>query len=533
MKKLFKKVLVGALAASMLLSASVAVMAHTEMENMVFSGYDLSDWKNPMKIYKEEINGVSTAKEIRLPVAADQITWIPDGYESVYPYAGYSRMYLEGVAQDIVQYDSRFPQWKTQKKDYMWEFEYPYTVYQRQQTKVNDATWVWDFGNANFFIPDSVLLTKTTRDAHVVNVSYETIGFAKYDNNGKLVSANVLPGNLVSAQEMYKFFDAEYVKEIAVTPDASVVRLQKNVCDLYDFTFGQWDYLVKEVLTDARLSERNPLTGAYVLSDADLQKLIPVVKVKNVTAQFTADSTDGLGTKNAAVEFLKNAYNWTWATPYGVGIYVTKDTPKVDMWGDLIYVDPDFKVDYDATISWTAPTYELAEPYAMYQYLVINGIVFDGKDANGVPYAAEPVIVRHTGGYAVPEISWRFAFYQYPVNADGTISLTEYEAVEQRYVNGVPEVDRNGNYVYRVVVDNNDRIYRNVNNGAFVDWNASVINGDKDYDYDPTIAANDALYDKDNAYGHVRSPYIIDGYMSGLIRYEGDRVFANHFEIVK
>lgn len=436
MKRFLKKALTGTLAALMLASSVFA--ANGEMDNMVFVGYDVAmydavaidgndttiapDWDAPNKVYTEVIDGKYTGKTVLVPVAAD---WQFEGYEAVYPYAGYYRLYLEGNKQEITDYKGNagenegyvFPQWQTKRVDYMWQMSYPYTVWERQQTLVNNTTWTWDFGNDAWGILDSAVLVPTNKTATVVNVEWDKYGFGKYDNEGNLL--NILE------VAMYDYFEA----------DAALVNLES-------------------LLNPEVLSARDA-KGAYVLSDAEIAEMIPVVYSKNLTAKFNKVGDEGLTTKDIAVEWLANParYEWTWDNAvaefkcvsaackcHNSPVYTAKINSTCDLaLTNATTVDAcSFYVDYTtAKVEWSPVYYELAAPYKQYQYLIVDGVALDGSIVEG---GRRERVYRYTGGVATPKLEWRFAFYQ---AADGRY-------VEQRYVDGVPEVDFYGNPVYRV-----------------------------------------------------------------------------------
>ncbi len=319
MKRLFTKLVACIAVITMIATLGLTAFAQTEMDNMVFAGFDTTDPYNPNRIYNEVINGKYTNKQILVPVTP---TWSAEGYESVYPYAGYSRMYLDGKKQDITCYNNLFPQWETRRRDYMWEIKAPYVIWERQQTKVNNKTWTWDFGNKDFNIPDSALKTRTARKAYVVDISMKEYGFGPYYKNGSLLTAD--------QQRMYSDFSVKAVSE--------------------------WNSVRDNSLTVAKLSERDPETNQFVMKDSDIAALIPVVYSKYVTAKFNEKGNEGLATKSVADEYLLHMNDgWQW--------------------------DADsFEIRHDAKITWSKSYYEMAEPYNYYQYLIVNGIVLDGTN---------------------------------------------------------------------------------------------------------------------------------------------------------
>lgn len=448
MKRLFKKLVACIAVVSLVATLGVTALAQTEMDNMVFAGYDTTDPYNPNKIYNEVINGKYTNKQVLVPVTP---SWSAEGYESVCPYAGYSRMYLEGNKQDITCYNNLFPQWETRRRDYMWEIKAPYVIWERQQTKVNGKNWTWDFGNDSFQIPDSALKTRTSRTAYVVNIDMKAYGFGKYDNDGSLLT--------VDEQRMYSDFSV------------SAISL--------------WNNAVENDLTPAKLSKRNPDTNQYEMSDADIAKLIPVVYSKYITAKFNQTGNDGLATKNVAAEYLIHMNDgWQW---------------DFDSFG----------IRYDAEISWTAPAYEMAEPYNYYQFLIVNGIVMDGS--NG-----KDRILRYTGGKASPAVTWKFAFFQNAKDSNGNLIENVYEVVERKYIDGVAAVDANNAPIYRVPTGEYGNTYFVLNGNMIEYW---VV--DK--------AGNKSLLNKiENWTGNLGG--LIDSYTSGSILVSPGNIPAEQYK---
>ncbi len=412
MNKFLKKAVSFVLAVAIFSSIGCVAFANAEMENMVFVGYDTTVPTSPNKIFNEVIDGVQTGKQILVPVTP---VFKAEGYEGVYPYAGYNRMYLEGNAQPITAYNGLFPQWEERRQDYMWELKAPYFVYERQQTKVNNEAdgWTWDFGNDAFGIPDSALLTKTNRAAVVLDQGYKYYGFGPYD-----ADANVLT---LEEEYMYKNFLVP-----TGTPGVSTT--------VYDAAVEQWKTITGKtkgyypdnrawdndaLLSVNSLSARGGEFDKYLVTDEMIAAAIPVVYTKYVTAKFNANDNKGLATKNVADEYLAT-YNdgWEWD------------------------VDDSFAVVGNANIDWTDPTFE-HDTHRMFQYLIINHHVMDGT--NG-----KERIVRYTDGKALPDEEWRFVFYQHKLDENGKEIPHLYDAVEQKYINGVAVLDNFGNYIYRI-----------------------------------------------------------------------------------
>lgn len=417
MKGLFKRLVVGVTSVAMVASMGTA-FAQTEMSNMVFAGYDTTNPYEPHKVYNEVINGQYSNKQILVPVEPE---WREEGFEAVYPHAGYSRMYLEGNPQEITVYNQLSPQWETRRRDYMWEMKEPHRIYERQQTKIQNQTWAWDFGNAMFGIPDSALLTPTHREAVVLNEEMRDYGFGIYKNNGDVITAE--------EAAMYAAFN---ITE-AIVGETTVVNDENEG----PINVKGWFDLLEDELSVESLSAKDD-HNRYIMTDEMIANLIPVVRTKYVTAKFNDYNNDGLMEKNVADEYLKvqkyiaenGGDGWDWDYGYGESFDIVKT----------------------AEISWTAPGYEMEEPYLNYQYLIVNGVVLDGRDVDGDGEPDRDRVYRYTGGKANPVITWKFDHFQPKDVYDGAGNYINnvYEVVERKYVDGVPAVNADGEPVYRI-----------------------------------------------------------------------------------
>ena len=374
------KILASAAVISSLMLSSMSVLAAWE-----FGGYDTttSDFG---KIYNEIIDGSYTGKTIIEPLAEKDVEWKAEGYEYAYPHAGYDRLYLEGNAQLITRYNNMFPQWETRYKDFMWEMCGDHKIYQRQQTYIPGRGWDWDFGNEAFNIPDSAVFVPTTRYAETTD-SFKAYGVGPYNMNGWFVSEAV----------------ADLYNTMGINTD--------NIFELTTDENGNWKNVINNTFfSDENLSRINPENGKYVVSDEEIAAKVGFITSKYVTGPVFYGSE---ATKNVAKAYTDM---------YEAGI-----EPTVWAW------DAD-TVRFDAPeISWTKPTYEAEEPYKQYQYLVVNGLVFDGR--NDLPY-----IFRYTGGKASPKVEWR---YQWPEAA------YPYNMVEFKYLDGRLALNADGTPVSR------------------------------------------------------------------------------------
>lgn len=389
--------LVGAVAVFSSITASAA---------WEFAGYDTTTPPQYGKIYNEVIGGKYTSKTKLEALSADDVSWKFEGYELQYPHAGYERLYLEGNAQkNITRTTNLFPQWETRFKDFMWDIAKDETgghlIYQRQQTMINNKYWAWDFGRDTY--EDNMVFVPTTRHADVTE-EYRNYGIANLDLNGKYVFD--VNGKVYNQDKM------DVYNEFG-TPDAFPVKLDAE------------GNPTKEIVEDSFLHNSNlsllDENGEYVYSDADIAwKLtydmnLPLMQ----TLYLTGPAYHGENaTKDLAATYLANP-SWNWYNADGSQIaVVNKALPS---------------------ISWTNAIYENAEPYNYYQYLIINGVIMDGRNDT-------PKIWRYTGGKADPYVEWRYAFpeEEYPFNV-----------VEQKYIKGndgkmIPGLDAFDNYCYRI-----------------------------------------------------------------------------------
>lgn len=356
------------------ISAVMALSSVTAFAEWSFAGYDTTDIDNIGKIYNEVIDGNYTSKNKVDPIDEASVVWKNEGYELSYPHAGYDRLYLEGNKQLITRYNNLFPQWETRFSDYFWELYGEHRIYQRQQTKIPNLGWRWDYSENPDI--DSKLFVPTTRNATVTE-SFKLYGVGPYDLNGNYVSDEVAA--------MYERFGVN--NEIFnVIPDTK---------EIAEGTFFHSDNL-------SRLDE----TGHFIVTDAEIADNAGSIVSKFLTGpSFRNDPA----TKDVAAEYLAHGDVWEW------------DADTVKYGG--------------GSVAWTKPMYEMSEPYNMYQYLIINGLVFDGR-------ADLPRIYRYTGGKATPKVEWKYAFaeFDYP-----------HQVIEFKYVDGKVAIDETtGEPIYRM-----------------------------------------------------------------------------------
>ena len=389
-----------------IMAGSISVSAAWE-----FAGYDTTMPPSYGKIFNEKINGEYTSKTKTEAVAEECVVWKNEGFELDFPHAGYERLYLEGNAQSITRHNGQLPQWETRFKDYLWEVAGEHRIYQRQQTKIPNIGWKWDFGNEAFGISDDMLFVPTTRTASTTD-KYLQYGIASFDMNGNLIS-----------NETKRLYDSVYVD------------LDNGLYDVgsssegykygpYTVKLDEEGNPTKEIVDNTYFSDENlsllDENGQYVITDEELAVKVALIGSKYVTGpSFYGENP----TKDVAAmytDLIRNGFD-------------------ADEW----FWDSDTVVHLLADISWTAPQYEMEEPYNYYQYLVVNGLVFDGR--NDLPR-----VYRYTSGKATPKVEWRYQWSEraYP-----------YNVIEFKYVDGKQAFDLEGNPIYRVPTGEYGNIY--------------------------------------------------------------------------
>lgn len=372
-----------------LVCAVSALTATAASAQWQFAGYDTTNPPEYGKIYNEILNGKYTSKQKIEKLDPEAAEWKFEGYELQYPHAGYERLYLEGNAQKaITRKTSRFPQWETRFRDFMWEVCGDHRIYQRQQTKINNSYWAWDFGADAY--DESLVFVPTTRYAAVTD-SFGLYGIANLDPNGNYVFDI---NNNVYNDEKYTLY-----ADFGVMPKAFNVKLDEEGNPTKEIVDG--DFFNAENLS--RLDEN---THEFAVSDWEIAQNLDIMKSKFVTGPSYYGEN---GTKDVAAMYYANReYNWAWDADTVVNTHETE-------------------------IGWTKPQYEMAEPYFYYQYLIVDGLVMDGR-------ADTPRIYRRTGGKASPDIEWRYAF----VEADYPFNVVEYKFIRDNDGKMVQAFDENG-----------------------------------------------------------------------------------------
>lgn len=368
----------------------------------ICAGYDTSDLNNICKIYNEFSDGSYTGGTKSIPLCPADIEWRQE-YELAYPHSGYDSLYLEGNPQNITRYNNLLPQWETRFSDYFWELSGNHLIYQRRQTNIPGLGWRWDF--CDYKLTDDALCVSTNRYADV-QTDYRVYGAGPFNLQGYILSPE--------EKAMYRKFGVA------------------DALNVFDIIPGTKDMAVTSYFHSSNLSKRDAY-GHYIHSDAEIADMAGSVVSKYLTGPSLRGDDP---TKDIATEYLKHGDIWKWD-------------------GDIIKYG-------GGKVGWTSVMYESAPPYLQYQYLIVNGIVFDGH--NDLPR-----IFRYTGGKASPEIVWKSVFYKNDADRkNGDMILEEnhldpngltahlyphewhnHSIVEFKYLDGRLSLDQSGLPVFR------------------------------------------------------------------------------------
>ncbi len=403
-----------------LVCAAASVSTVTASAAWEFAGYDTTNPPQYMKIYNEVIDGNYTCKTKEEPVAPWDVQWVLEGYELAYPHAGYERLYLEGNAQKaITRTVSLFPQWDVRFRDFMWEVAGDHQIYQRQQTKINNTYWAWDFGrNA---AEESLVFVPTTRTAKVEE-TFRTYAIGNLDEEGNLVYS--IEDGILSI----------YDDEVYTT--ASDYNALPAEFDVYYDEFGYPTSKLKvndpSISEEARQAMANYDISADNLYDKTDYEVAQIMKnYIAVSKVVTGPSYYGeSGTKDVAPMYYANRNaGWAWD-------YDTVRGAEIEyLWSDGLY---DYYTEDEVKIEWSKPLYEMAEPYLYYEYLIVNGVAMDGSKGT-------PEIWRYTGGKAIPDVEWRYAFTE----ADWPHRIVEFKYIRDNDGDMVLAFDRDGVVEFR------------------------------------------------------------------------------------
>lgn len=229
-----------------------------------------------------------------------------------------------------------------------------------------------------------------------------------YSNiNGRWVLQNEYPGMGITNSDVRKFLgkEAKVVSEYKPFGFGSFEVIGNNVVRdasaKYDAILGYVPSFPTGSLTTAALSAK--VNGVYSLSDTDIAEMITSYDSEYLTGPHFA--TGGTNTIDSVSYWYNNGspLSLSWFNPH-------------------LIMDSDRAT----TVSWTSVQYEKAYPYNYYQFLIVNGVVLDGRTENG---ATLPRVFRYTGGTANPKVTYVYAF---------TEKDPDYKVIMEKCLDGVP-----------------------------------------------------------------------------------------------
>ncbi len=390
-------------------------------------------------VYEQYLDGVSTglvvsgddAEDYGLKGYASSITRPVSWYDSTYPNYQYEEIFADGQYTGLLwPTGARLP--KSAYKDVRFDWEVGGTHKEIAQTKA--------FLNGAWYSDDSYPVLYTGANANVKEDNMY-FGFDVFEvfADGKARDVEVVldkTGNAVNTTNAVK---ANYMINAAdeneILPDQD--GIVGSITGLVNSGSG-----VDSVLYDMLAND-----GAYAAQRTGLDNQGNVVEVP--VYNYTNFASTHFDNKLPITHYFKLAgptynANGDIAQPFGKVINAYDDcVATFDGNGTALLPngssDWDFIINRDrygfytnnlittysyekAVTDWVYAGYEVAEPYRLYEYLSIEGIVFDGDiDNDGV--LDTPVIFRYptssyntlTSGkpaFADPKVEWRYAFAQ-------------------------------------------------------------------------------------------------------------------------
>lgn len=380
-----KKLMLLAIALVMLVSFTVT---NVSANSWKFSGYDTSDSavanEKFGKIYYEvDDNGIPTNNE-KIDGYANKVEWVHDFYEKAFPHAGINRLYIDDVKTSVFKDSGTIANWEKEFRAETWEVKYPYNVFERLWSKVNNTVWTPNFANPERGITNADVLKYLGKQADVTS-EYLSFGFDRFRIIDKSIveSKEYFPGKELALRRWFgaKDQNGNYIIDVQDLLSRVGVATPK-------FPFES-DYIVGGM---ASLSDKDEF-GNYIWDDASIAELITTYRSEFLTGP---DYKKGGNRVVDSVTYFDEITDST--------------SPSYDPSASLAWFNPHLIMESDkpATIDWTAQVYEKAFPYNNYQFLIVNGVVLDGSMV--APSVFLPRVFRYTGGQAAPKVEWKYSF---------------------------------------------------------------------------------------------------------------------------
>jgi len=488
--KYFKRIAGIALSAAVVLT-SMTALAAGQVTWQVKDYIDLGSGAAFEIAYEQYLDGVATgyvvsgntARDYGLKGFASSITHPVNWYDSAYPNLQYREVWADGQYTGLVQATgAHLPYTAYKNFPYAWEVGGTHKIL--AETRANfGGTYI---GNANGGANYPTVYTGANADVIEENVYYGFDVFEVYAN-GKARDVEVVldtEGNGVNGSNPIK---ANLMTAAANenTVNGSITGLVNSGAGVNSAFYAKlaadsaWAYAGQRSNTD-RLGQKHevPMFNYTDAAANTFDNLLSVTHSFQLTGPvFGQDGTIAAGNEYA----LKiDAYEDV----------VSADKEVIDAAaennGDKSSGDWDYAVDATrysyytnnlvttapakATADWVYAGYELEAPYRMFEYLSVEGIIFDGDIDNDGNFDT-PVIFRYlknnaNGDYALanPKVEWNYAF----VDATYPHEIYMQKSVE----------DMNGNMVKTGELRGTDK-YAKANYAAEIHPANGVNSGDK------------------------------------------------------
>lgn len=211
------------------------------------------------------------------------------------------------------------------------------------------------------------------------------------------------------------------------TKDAKDLVLTENEVPVFDFTDVPLDYFDGKLPLQHFLHLSGPVYNENgEVADAYGKKIDAYEDCVIALPEDAIDSEVAIDNKVATQRGINKTYSSEYVinsekrSEEGTGYWDYRiDTDRFDCYTNNIVTTGydktivDKKVVNYATVDWVYAGYELSAPYEIYEYLSIEGIIFDGDIDNDGSYDT-PVVFRYTGDFvkANPKVEWRYAFVE-------------------------------------------------------------------------------------------------------------------------
>lgn len=312
--------------------------------------------------------------------ASENEQWKLEYYEKAYPHAGVEFLYVNGKKTSVWRYSKSCAAWPAEFKPELWEIQYPYKIYERLYSRVNNISWTPNYPNEAMGIKNSDVFRYSGKCADVKR-EYRYFGFGRFrvDSNGTVTDAAETYRNILG-----------YIPEFPYT--CSDVSL---------------------------LSEKNS-DGSYVISDSDIAEKIKTFDSEYLTGPDFSGSTKTIDTV-AYVERAANganAENWSSQLSWcNTGLIIPSGSP--------------------CKVGWLK-AWEKAGAYNKeYEILTVNGTPLDGRIINTVysrggeikETVRMPYVYRYTGIIKYPKTEWKYAWFE---------ASAPYCVYAEKWLDGIP-----------------------------------------------------------------------------------------------